>query len=42
MSTPTTCTCPDPIPVERATRKGAAHTECLRCGRPMALRLTAA
>jgi len=38
MST-TTCTCPDPIPVERATRKGAAQTECLRCGLPVALRL---
>ena len=30
-----TCTCPDPVPVERATRKGAAQTECLRCGRPI-------
>jgi hypothetical protein len=33
------CTCPKPIPVERATRKGAAATECARCGRPIALRL---
>jgi hypothetical protein len=34
-----TCRCADPIPVERATRKGAARTECIRCGRPIALRL---
>ena len=36
-----TCSCPSPVPVERATRKGAAQTECLRCGRPIPLRLTA-
>jgi hypothetical protein len=36
-----TCGCPTPLPVERATRKGAAQTECLRCGRPIPLRLTA-
>ena len=36
-----TCTCADPVPVERATRKGAAATECARCGKPIALRLTA-
>jgi hypothetical protein len=35
------CACPTPLPVERATRKGAAQTECLRCGRPVPLRLTA-
>jgi hypothetical protein len=34
-----TCTCADPIPVERATRKGAAEIECARCGRPIAPRL---
>ena len=34
------CTCAQPIPVERATRKGAATTECARCGRPVPLRLT--
>ena len=39
MSTPSTCSCPDPIAVERATRKGAAQTVCARCGRPIALRL---
>lgn len=33
------CTCPAPIPVERAERKGAAHTECARCGKPVAPRL---
>ncbi|HEY3542641.1 MAG TPA: hypothetical protein VGK79_08865 [Gaiellaceae bacterium] len=36
----TTCTCARPIPVERATRKGAATTFCARCGQPLALRLT--
>ena len=35
------CTCPAPIPVERAERKGAAHTECARCAKPVAPRLTA-
>jgi hypothetical protein len=34
------CTCSNPVPVERATRKGAAQTECLRCGKPIPLRLT--
>jgi hypothetical protein len=34
-----TCTCEQPIPVERATRKGAALTECARCERPVPLRL---
>jgi hypothetical protein len=34
------CTCEKPVPVERATRKGAARTECARCGLPVALRLT--
>jgi hypothetical protein len=33
------CTCAAPIPVERAERKGAAHTECARCGKPVAPRL---
>jgi hypothetical protein len=36
-----TCSCPTPVPVERATRKGAAQTECLRCGLPIPLRLAA-
>jgi hypothetical protein len=36
----TTCTCAKPLPVERATRKGAAATFCVRCGLPLALRLT--
>jgi hypothetical protein len=35
----TTCTCEKPIPVERATRKGAAQTECARCELPVPLRL---
>jgi hypothetical protein len=34
-----TCTCAEPIPVQRATRKGAATTECQRCGLPIPLRL---
>jgi hypothetical protein len=34
-----TCTCVAPIPVEQATRKGAAATQCARCGKPVALRL---
>jgi uncharacterized metal-binding protein YceD (DUF177 family) len=33
------CTCAQPIPVERATRKGAATIECARCGKPVQLRL---
>jgi hypothetical protein len=37
-----TCTCAKPVPVERATRKGAAATECARCGQPLALRLAPA
>ncbi|HEX5308849.1 MAG TPA: hypothetical protein VFW38_07190 [Solirubrobacteraceae bacterium] len=35
----TTCTCAKPVPVERATRKGAAATFCAKCGQPLALRL---
>ena len=34
-----TCTCEKPVPVERAERKGAATTECARCGLPVKLRL---
>jgi len=34
-----TCSCADPIPVERAHRKGAAVTICLRCGLRVAPRL---
>jgi hypothetical protein len=34
-----TCTCSKPVPVERATRKGAAHTECAKCGHPIRLTL---
>ncbi len=26
------CRCPDPMPVERAVRKGAAVLVCRRCG----------
>jgi hypothetical protein len=36
------CICAQPIPVERATRKGAAATVCARCGKPVQLRLTRA
>ncbi len=33
------CTCDQPIPVERAERKGAARTECARCNLPLQVRL---
>jgi hypothetical protein len=35
----TTCTCADPVPSQRAERKGAAVTVCLRCGLRIAARL---
>lgn len=35
----TTCTCAKPVPVQRATRKGAATIVCARCGGPVPLRL---
>jgi hypothetical protein len=35
----TTCTCSQPVPVERAERKGASWTECARCSRPLPVRL---
>ena len=31
-ATSATCVCADPIPVQRAARKGAAVTVCQRCG----------
>ncbi len=34
-----TCVCAKPVPVERATRKGAARTECAKCGLPIKLTL---
>jgi hypothetical protein len=34
-----TCSCADSIPVQRATRKGAAVTICQRCGLRVPLRL---
>jgi hypothetical protein len=36
---PKTCTCTQPIPVERAERKGASWTECARCTCPIPVRL---
>ena len=33
------CTCADPIPVQRAARKGAAVSICQRCGLRVPLRL---
>ena len=39
MQKEATCTCPEPRPVQLATRKGAARTYCARCGLPLALRL---
>jgi hypothetical protein len=35
----TNCTCVKPIPIERSERKGAARTECTRCGLPIPLKL---
>jgi hypothetical protein len=35
-----TCTCAQPIPVQKAARKGAARTICARCGQPVPLTLT--
>jgi hypothetical protein len=37
--TMTKCTCLQPIPVERAERKGAAWTECARCSHPLPVKL---
>lgn len=34
-----TCRCADPIPLQRARRKGAALTICQRCGLRVPLRL---
>jgi hypothetical protein len=33
------CSCAKPVPVERSERKGAARTECRRCGLPVKLAL---
>ena len=38
-ATAETCSCEDPIPVQRAERKGAAVTICHRCGLRVPLRL---
>ncbi|HEX3054901.1 MAG TPA: hypothetical protein VHP82_02020 [Gaiellaceae bacterium] len=38
-ATSATCECADPIPVQRAARKGAAVTICQRCGLRVPLRL---
>ena len=38
-SSPDPCTCADPVPVERAERKGAAVVVCQRCGLRVPLRL---
>ena len=38
-ATSATCDCVDPIPVQRAARKGAAVTICQRCGLRVPLRL---
>jgi len=37
--TDASCRCSDPIPVQRAARKGAAVTICQRCGLRVPLRL---
>jgi hypothetical protein len=34
------CNCVQPVPVERAERKGAAWTECARCRLPVPVKLT--
>jgi hypothetical protein len=36
---PKSCTCDQPIPVERAERKGASWTECARCLLPLTVKL---
>jgi hypothetical protein len=36
---PGACACERPVPIERAERKGAAETVCLRCGNPVSARL---
>jgi hypothetical protein len=36
---PDRCRCADPLPVERAERKGAAVVVCQRCGLPPRLSL---
>jgi hypothetical protein len=33
------CRCPEPLPVARAVRKGAAVTVCRRCGGRVPVRL---
>jgi hypothetical protein len=35
----TSCSCEKPIAIEKGERKGAARTECARCGLPVPLRL---
>jgi hypothetical protein len=35
------CSCAEPVPVERAERKGAAWTECARCLLPVPVKLEA-
>ena len=39
LTHPDSCSCPDPLPVERAERRGAAITLCLRCGLRVPIRL---
>ena len=36
---PGVCACERTVPIERAEREGAAHTVCLRCGKPVSARL---
>jgi hypothetical protein len=38
-SHPHACRCADPVPVERAERKGAAVVVCQRCGLRVPVRL---
>jgi hypothetical protein len=39
VARPDTCSCADPIPTQRAERKGAALTICHRCGPRLPARL---
>lgn len=39
QSRPDSCRCEQPLPTQRAERKGAAHTVCLRCGQRIPPRL---
>ncbi len=39
-SASTFCSCTNPLPVQRASHKGAAETVCTRCEKPLRLTLS--